>query len=116
MRSSFFDSFVVFIIIIKVLFIIFAGMEIYFKIEDKLNTPMSLWAKYWKERLEFIFIISMAIICIVLFNPYYSGVLVIDRHVRLLIFLYGIIILITSNWKTFFGEMPAWFKMLQRIV
>jgi len=57
----------------------------------------------------------MAIVCIVLFNPISKGTLVVDDHIRLLLFVYGFIILITSNWHTFFGVLPPWFKTLQNI-
>jgi hypothetical protein len=114
MKSSVFDSFVVFIIAVKILFAIFAGIEIYNKYEG--NKDWYEWAAYWKERTEFIFIISMSLICIVLFNPVYKDALVVDRHVRLLFFVYGIIILITSKWHTFFGETPPWFQELQKLV
>jgi len=115
MKSSAWDSFIVFIIIVKILFVVFAALEIYYKVEKKQDTVWSNWALYWKERLEFIFIISMAIVCIILFNPFSKGPLVLDEHVRLLLFVYGFIILITSNWHTFFGEMPPWFKTLQAL-
>ena len=116
MKSSAWDSFVVFIIFVKICFVLFAALEIYYKIEKKEGTAWSNWALYWKERLEFVFIISMAIVCIILFNPFSKGSLVVDDHVRLLLFVYGFIILITSNWHTFFGEMPPWFKSLQSLL
>ena len=116
MRSSAFDSFVVFIIVVKVFFVIFAAIELYYKFEKKTDSSWSKWALYWKERTEFIFIVSMAILCIVLFNPFSRGVLVIDHHVRILLFVYGFIILITSNWKNIFGEMPPWFTNLQNLL
>jgi uncharacterized membrane protein YiaA len=116
MKSSAWDSFVVFIIFVKVLFVVFSALEIYYKVEKKENSAWSNWALYWKERLEFIFIISVSLLCIVLFNPISSGALVIDYHVRFLLFVYGFIILITSNWHTFFGEMPPWFTHLQNLL
>jgi amino acid transporter len=116
MRSSAWDSFVVFIIFVKTLFVVLAALDIYFKVEKKEDSVWGKWVVYWKDRLEFIFIISMSIICIVLFNPITSGALVVDGHVRFLLFVYGFIILITSNWHTFFGEMPAWFKTLQNLL
>lgn len=113
MKSSFFDSLVIFAIFVKILFVLFAILEFYSKIKHK---SWASWALYWKQRTEFIFIIAMAFICIVLFNPFSSGELVVDRHVRVLLFIYGIIILITSNWTSFFGVMPPWFQELQTLV
>jgi hypothetical protein len=116
MKSSAWDSFVVFIIFVKILFVLFSALEIYFDIEKKEGSAWSNWDLYWKDRLEFIFIISMSIVCIVLFNPFSKGALVVDNHVRVLLFVYGFIILITSNWHTFFGEMPPWFRTLQSLL
>jgi hypothetical protein len=89
---------------------------LYYKLENEVHTPNSIWALYWKERLEFIFVVCMAIVCIILFNPFSSGPLVVDHHVRFLLFVYGFIILIDTKWHTFFGEMPPWFKTLQHLV
>ena len=114
MKSSVFDSFVVFIILVKVLFFIFSVLEILieFKKIDSVNEDLIL---YWKVRMEFIFVICMAIVCIFLFNPFYGGTLVVDYHVRYLLFIYGFIILTNSRWETLFGEMPPWFQMIQRL-
>ena len=117
MKSSGFYTFINFIIFIKFLFFIFSVLKLYvhYKHEDPEN-PIVEWIEYWNERLEFIFIISMAIICIVLFNPFYKGTLVVDRHVQVLLFIYGFIILAKSNWETFFGEMPPWFHEFRKLL
>ena len=97
-----YDYYVSFIIFIKVLFIITAiitlGLKL--KIKNTKNTNSSnLVNTYnilskWKQIFEFIFIISLALICIIVFCPFYGDVVFIDRHTRILLFLYGFIIIL----------------------
>jgi uncharacterized membrane protein YiaA len=116
MKSGWFYSFVTFIFVIKIIYVIFAVIEIYLRYKKKEKTDLYIWSLYWKKRLEFIFVISMAILCIILFNPINKSALVIDHHVQLLLFVYGIIILVTSHWEDFYGNLPPWFKKFQVIV
>jgi len=111
--ETFWFIFVCFIVFIKILFVLFAVLEKYYKYKNEENTPNSKWAIYWKERLEFIFIICMSFLCIILFYPFTKKPLVIDKDVRLLIFVYGIVILMTANWHLFIDNLPPWVKYVQ---
>jgi hypothetical protein len=59
-----YDNYVIFVIIIKFLFVIFAIISRYYqnKIKNKSEvqeyTQKYNWAIYWKDRLEFFFLIS----------------------------------------------------------
>jgi hypothetical protein len=108
MKSSLFDSLVVFIILVKLIVFIFSALHIY----DIVDHKDAEWALYWKERFEFVFIVSMSLLCMLLFNPFYKGALVVDHAVRKLFFLYGVLILITCNWNTFF-KLPPWLITIQ---
>jgi hypothetical protein len=121
-----YDNFIIFIIFVKVIFVIFDIIEKYYgyKIkqkssytpaENKQYTQNYQWAKYWKERVELIFIILMALVCIVVFYPFYSDTVYIDKDTRLLLFIYGFVILITANWSVI-QEPPPWFIDLQNIL
>ena len=57
----------------------------------------------------------MALVCIIIFYPYYSDTIYIDKETRLLLFIYGFIILITANWSIIFN-LPPWVSQLQSIV
>ena len=116
MKSTPWNAFIYFIFFVKILFILFAGTALYFEVENDSKNPWSTWAIYWKNRTEFIFIASMSLICLILFNPFSKGPLVLDHDVRLLLFVYGIMILITSNWKTFFGAVPQWLLHFQKLL
>ena len=105
------DYFVFFIILIKICFIISAIGHIYFshsinpnakKIDDKLL--------YFKERTEFIFIISMSILLIYHFNPRFSKK-PINEETSLLFFLFGWVLIITAKWSLFITEAP-WYKRI----
>jgi hypothetical protein len=59
---------------------------------------------FWKERFEFVFIILMACLLIYLFNPRNERSFMINYETKLLLFLFGFILLITANWNTFIEE------------
>ena len=52
--------------------------------------------------------------CIFHYDDFEKNI-VIDEHTRILLFIYGIIILITADWNLFFHE-AKWFKYVQRII
>ena len=118
-----YDNYVIFVIIIKVLFVIFALISRYYQTKIKSGSKTDLqeytqkynWAVYWKDRLEFFFLISTSLICIIVFYPFYSEPIFIDRHTKLLLFIYGFIVLITLNWNIL-GNLPPWFISLQNII
>jgi hypothetical protein len=110
-----FDSFIIFIIFIKVLFIIFSLIHVYFKLKNEEETPINIFAVYWRGRLEFIFTICMAIVLIYLFNPRYNNEKLITSEVKLLLYLFGFILLIIAKWGEFIKENRL-FQYLQEII
>ena len=105
------DYYTFFIILIKIVFGLSAIGHIYFshstrtnakKIDDKLL--------YFKERTEFIFIISMSILLIYHFNPRFSKK-TINEESSLLFFLFGWVLIITAKWSLFITEAP-WYKKI----
>jgi len=69
---------------------------------------------YWKERFEFIFIFLMSALLIYLFNPRKNRGVLINGETKLLLYLFGFILLITANWKLFIKE-TKWFQDIQHI-
>jgi hypothetical protein len=55
-----------------------------------------------KNQVEFIFTIMMAILIIILFSPFYKEKIVIDYETRMLLYLFGFLIIITADWFKFF--------------
>jgi len=99
-----FDIFITFIILIKVLFIIFSLIHLNFIIKKDEENKTNIEAVYWRNRLEFIFTISMAILLIYLFNPRYDNQKLITHETKLLLYLFGFILIIIAEWGQFIRE------------
>ena len=110
-----YNAFITFIIIIKIIFVIFAVSHVYLKIKGEENSKTDKTAVYWKERLEFIFKILMAILLIWLFNPRTQKAVLIEGETKLLLYLFGFILIITAEWKDFFAESKS-FKEIQQSI
>ena len=109
---SYFHSYIYLIIFVKLLFFTFAISNLYMKAKGKKYSNLNKVIEFWKERIEFIFEILMAILIIYLFNPRQDHKTLIDPHVKMLLYIFGFILLITAKWDTFIEESP-WFKELQ---
>ena len=100
-----YDIYVYFTITLKIIFIILSVYTIILKKKHEDNTDKYKKLMFWKSRVEFIFIVSMALLLIFLFNPYNKNNCV-DNEARILLFLFGIILIITSKWSLFFETSP----------
>lgn len=98
MIEDFIDIFILFIIIIKILFICLSIFHV-ISVHSKHNKYESQLL-FWKQKTEFIFIISMSILLIYFFNPFGQKTIM-HKKTKLLFFLFGIILLITADWKDF---------------
>jgi hypothetical protein len=110
-----FNMYITFIILIKVGFVILAVSHLYLKLKHKDHTETDEKILFWKERLEFIFIALMAILLIYLFNPRTDRSVIIDNETKILLYLFGFILLITAKWSVFLHENPL-FKKFQQVV
>lgn len=103
------------IIGIKVIFLISAISSIIFSHYQK-DSPLSqsLASKfsYWKERMEFIFVILMALLLIFIFTPWHNHKKYITKEMSILFYLFGFILIITAKWSAFFEE-ANWYKKIQ---
>ncbi len=103
------DYFIFFIILIKIVFIISAiGHLILSHSTNSKAQNIDPKLIYWKERTEFIFIVSMAILLIYHFNPRVSKK-PIGEETALLFFLFGWVLIFTAKWSLFIHEAP-WYK------
>lgn len=117
------DFFVLFIVIIKIVFIFTAiGNVILTHIVKKnaasANTSAADKAAaatraanlaYWKERTEFIFVICMAVLLIYYFKP--GATKPLNSETSLLFFLFGWILIITAKWNVFFTQ-AKWYSII----
>lgn len=92
------------IIVIKIFFIASVIIHLYLKKTNKENSDIDKKAIFWKGRFEFIFEALMAGLLIYLFNPYQTRDELINHETKLLLFLFGFVLLLTANWSTFIEE------------
>lgn len=100
---SYFDSYLTLTFIIKIIFIILAIYGLYIKTFSP-NTKLLGIIKFWKGKIEFIFIFLMAILFMYLFNPRYDHLYLIDSELKILLFLFGFTLLLTENWYDFINS------------
>jgi len=112
---SYFDKYVTLIVLFKVIFIILAASHLYFTFKGKTDSKTDKKVVYWKERVEFVFIVFMSIMLIYLFNPRANRETLLDFETKLLLYLFGFILLITAKWGTFIKENP-FLKNFQEVV
>jgi len=99
-----YDIYIILIVLVKIGFIGLAVTHLYFKHHGKINSEKDKEVLFWKERFEFVFIILMACLLIYLFNPRNERNFMINYETKLLLFLFGFILLITANWQIFIEE------------
>jgi uncharacterized BrkB/YihY/UPF0761 family membrane protein len=112
---SYFDKYVTLTFLFKILFAILAVLHIYFIVKGKNDSKTDKKIVFWKERVEFIFIFLMAFMLMYLFYPRSTKPIIIDFETKLLLFVFGIIILIGAKWDIFIKESPV-FKKVQEVV
>ena len=104
---SFLQIYILFIVLIKICFLLLVFHSLVVKRlvkknPDNTNYKTSLETIYKrKDKVEFIFTISMACLLIYLFNPNRKEHLVIDYHTKLLLYLFGFLLIITADWNSF---------------
>jgi hypothetical protein len=105
------DIFIYFIIIVKLIFIVSAigHLILSHSVNEKAKT-IDPKLVYWKERTEFIFIISMSILLIYHFNPRLTPK-PINHETSLLFFLFGCILIFTAKWNLFITE-SKWYQLI----
>jgi|LakMenEpi03Aug12_release.lakeMendotaPanAssembly.Ray.scaffolds.fasta_scaffold637799_1 hypothetical protein len=109
-------SFIIFVFIVKILFVVLAAIHFYLMHTGKnMNNDFAKGVVYWKERLEFIFMISMAFLTVYIFRPYNSAPITIGTEARFLFFVFGIIVFITAHWSIFI-QKAKWFSILQYVL
>jgi hypothetical protein len=105
-------AYIYLIFAVKILFIILAITHIYLKNKGNTDEDLDKNIVYWKERVEFIFILLMSLLLIYLFNPSHNRN--INKETKLLLYLFGFVLIITANWTEFLDE-KKWFTNVQDI-
>jgi hypothetical protein len=110
-----YDGFIIFIFFSKVMFVLCGVLHYLLVKENKGYSNLATNLAFYKEYFEFIFVTSMAILCIYLFNPIVELRPPINYETRVLLFVFGLIVFINSKWELFF-EQSRWFSMLQYFI
>jgi hypothetical protein len=103
---NFYTTYVSLIILLKVIFICLAVAHIYNKAKGKTNTPQDKKIVYWKDRIEFVFIILMSLLLIYVFYPRSTKPVILDTETKILFYLFGFVLILTAKWKIFIKESP----------
>lgn len=107
------NGFIVFVIVVKVCFVGFALAHFINTHQKQRATTSSELAslehwdvrfRYWKERTEFVFIVSMALLLMYHFVPQHRRP--VNHETGILFFLFGAILLLTADWSLFVREAP----------
>ena len=79
-------------------------MHIYLKVKGNDKTKLDNKILFWKDRIEFVFVLLMSILLIYVFFPRRQIPLQIDYEMRILFYLFGIILILTAKWDIFIDE------------
>lgn len=112
---NYFGKYVIFIILIKFLFIILSVSHLFLKVTGKVDSEKDKIIMHWRERVEFVFVFLMAIMLIYLFNPRANRDSNLEFETKFLLYLFGFILLITAKWNIFITESPV-FQKIQQVV
>lgn len=112
---DYFNSLIYVVIFIKVIFIILSIVHLELEYKGKTNSKMYKTIEYWRERMEFIFVFLMSLIIIYVFYPYSDRSNKLTKETKILLYLFGFILIITADWNNFIHQ-ARWFTYLQRIL
>jgi len=98
---NYYDKFIYLVIFIKFIFVCLGIYLVYIIIMLSNNKNKINRITHFKKKLETIFITFMSLLLIYLFNPRYTkNEVILDYETRLLLFLFGFILLVTRDWES----------------
>jgi hypothetical protein len=110
-----YEIYVTLIIIIKIAFITLAIARLFVKYKNPNDKKLIALLEFWKDRLEFVFKTLMSILLIYVFNPRYDNLKLINTYeTKLLLYLFGFVLLLTTNWEDFIKKSPLFKKFLKK--
>ena len=95
------QKFIYFIIAVKVVYLILELINFCLKLKGSKNTAKYNQIKYWKEKIAFLFKILMSIFLIYIFYPKVKRSDNLDKESKILLYLFGIILIISADWNGF---------------
>lgn len=114
MKPILYHGLIYFIVFCKIVFVILTVLSFHYRRIG--NTRVSDALDYWRNRIDFLFMISMAVFLSYLFFPKGKNVATtVDSEERFLLFLFGIFLLLTANWSQFFSQ-SKWIQSAQALL
>ena len=107
-----YNRFIKVLIVLKVIFIILALIHFLYVIKGSSNSTIDTKVEYWKSRIEFIFTILMSVLIMYLFYPRREKIMILNHDTKLLLFLFGAVLIITARWGDFI-DTSRWVGELQ---
>lgn len=112
---SWFNKYILLVMLVKFTFVVFSISHLIMKAKGKEDSELDTKFVFWKKRIEFVFIILMSLLLIYLFNPRQNNSNNLNFETKLLLYVFGFIMIITAKWSTFIHENPL-FKKFQGVV
>jgi hypothetical protein len=97
-------KFIYFIIAVKVVYLILELINFCMRLKGRKNTTKYNQIKYWKEKIAFLFKILMSIFLIYVFYPKVKRSDNLDKESKILLYLFGIILIISADWNGFIRD------------
>ena len=115
--KTYLDFFILFIIVIKICFVFFAaGNSVLNRsTNDYIHNIIEPKFKNWKNITEIIYIVSMGILLIYIFKIRDGGIRGIEEDVGFLLFLFGVVLILTANWNVLLKNYTWYQKFINAI-
>jgi len=109
-------SYINFIVIIKTILYVILLRFVYIYLKNKWfqeEKEMAMHLKrrenllYWRNKLQFLFIVSTCVLIVYIFNPFIhkKTISIKDDKIKALIFVLAINMLFSANWETFIKDL-----------
>jgi hypothetical protein len=99
-----------FIVTVKILFLFFALRHLYFRAmllkypKNKEYLEGLKRTSIYKTQVDFVFTNMMAVLLIYIFNPRQQNEKYISKETKFLMYIFGFIIIVTSDWNQFIDD------------
>jgi hypothetical protein len=96
------------IFLIKILFITLKLISVYLRLSGQSLSSFATHINFWDDRVEFVYKAVMSILIIYLFRNFTKpgAICINDKETKMLLFIFGFVLLYTASWNTFVKETP----------
>lgn len=115
-RMQLYTLYIYLILFLKFMFMVASLSLLHLKVTKQDKTAFAEKIKYWRGRIEFSFVILMALLLIYVFRPNAHHLdKAKQKETQYLLYVFGFILLITAKWEQFIKEGP-WLKAIQTVL